>query len=499
MPGHATRQDEPVNDPLPLLETNDIARLREALHLADYTSRGIAARIGPAAVDAVRRNDFRGMLRTTTERDRLGTLIRLFLAGQTEPTSVVAAALAPLPIRAAVEAGLVEPYAHGLRAGMDLDVYHDWFVLSDVDVDVRPGPLRHDHVLGVGNAATTLAAATIRRPVGAALDVGTGCGVQALELSAHARSVTATDLTERALQFAATTAALNGLSWELLAGDLIAPVAGRRFDLVVSNPPFVVGPGASRYAYRDSGRAGDALCAELATAAPAVLTDGGVLQYLANWLHVTGEDWHERVAAWVPPGCDAWIVQREVSDPVEYVNLWLRDASEPNDAARAEAWLDWFDANAIEAVGFGLVTIRHSGHADPVVRVEDLRQGVAAAFGDQIGAWFDRQDWLSAHPDLLDHSFVRAEKLTLTQEALHDGVDWAVQRQVLTQPEGLRWAEAVDPVALALVSGADGTVAMRDQLAVLASAFDTAEPVLAAMARPVVAHLVERGFLLPTD
>jgi len=40
-------------------------------------------------------------------------------------------------------------------------------------------------------------------------------------------------------------------------------------------------------------------------------------------------------------------------------------------------------------------------------------------------------------------------------------------------------------------------VTIREQLAVLAAAFDTPEPVLAAMATPVVTQLVERGFLLP--
>ena len=66
----------------------------------------------------------------------------------------------------------------------------------------------------------------MRRPVATALDLGTGCGVQALQLSTHADTVTATDLSERALRFAATTAAVNGLSWELLAGDLGGPRYG---------------------------------------------------------------------------------------------------------------------------------------------------------------------------------------------------------------------------------------------------------------------------------
>lgn len=486
----------------PLLDTHDMARFREALGAAAYTSHGIGARIGAVAVEAVRRNDFRALLRATTDRDPLATLIRLFLAGQTESVEAVEAALRPLSLAAATAAGIVERYGDGLHAGIDVDVYtghtgEDWWVVSDLDVDARPGPLRTDHVLGIGNAATTLAAATIRRPVGTALDIGTGCGVQALQLSTHARTVTGTDLSDRALRFAATTASLNGMDWELLAGDMLAPVAGRRFDLIVSNPPFVVGPGTTRYSYRDSGRAGDAVCAELAAAAPDLLTEGGTLQFLANWLHVDGEGWSDRVAGWLAgTGCDGWIVQREVSDPVEYVNLWLRDASETFDPARAQAWLDWFDTQKVQAIGFGLVTIRRGGHDQPVVRVEELRQPQPPS-GAQVAAWFDRQEWLLAHPDLLAERFVRAPGLRLSQEAGHDGSDWAVDRQVLTLTEGLRWAEEVDPVALALVSGADGSVPMRDQIAVLASAFDTPEPLVAASAMPLLVHLVERGFLSP--
>src|SRR4029077_13398278 len=87
---------------------------------------GIAERIGPAALDAVRRNDFRGMLRATTQRDPLATLVRLFLGGQTEPAAAVEAALHPLPLQSAVRAGLVEAYGDCLHAGVDLDVYaHD--------------------------------------------------------------------------------------------------------------------------------------------------------------------------------------------------------------------------------------------------------------------------------------------------------------------------------------------------------------------------------------
>ena len=67
----------------------------------------------------------------------------------------------------------------------------------------------------------------------------------------------------------------------------------------------------------------------LAAAAPGLLAEGGTMQYLANWVHAAGEDWGDRVAGWFAgTGLDAWVIQREVADPVSYVNLWLADASE---------------------------------------------------------------------------------------------------------------------------------------------------------------------------
>ncbi|RKN49635.1 methyltransferase domain-containing protein [Micromonospora endolithica] len=485
-----------------LLSPAGVDALRTALTDAGYTANGIASRLGAAATSGVARNDFRAALRATEDRDPLGTLIRVFICEQTEPEAAVAAALAPLSLDEALAGGLVERHGDGLRMGLDLEPYaDDWWVLADVPASARPGrPLHAEHVLGIGGATQTLIGATVRQPVETALDLGTGSGVQALHLGTHARRVTATDLSERALRFAATTAALNGQDWELLRGDLVAPVAGRRFDLVVSNPPFVVGPGTTTHVYRDSGRVGDAIGAELAAAAPGLLTEGGTMQYLANWVHVTGEDWGERVAGWFAgTGLDAWVIQREVADPMAYVNLWLTDVGHTADPHRAAAWLDWFDAHKVEAIGFGIVSLRRAGHADPVVRVEDLRQRVEVPLGDRVAGWFDRQDWLRVRDTegLLAARYRAADGLQLRQEATMGDEGWAVDRQVLAMPRGLRWTEEIDPLVLALVGGADGRLSLRDQLALLAVAHDVPAEELAEAAGPIVAHLVERGFIEP--
>lgn len=182
-----------------------------------------------------------------------------------------------------------------------------------------------------------------------------------------------------------------------------------------------------------------------------------------------------------------------------YVNLWLTDVGESADPQRMAAWLDWFDAHKVEAIGFGIVSLRRGGHADPVVRVEELRQRVQPPLGDQVTAWFDRQDFLRVRDTeaLLAERYRAAEGLQLRQEATMGDEGWAVDRQVLAMPHGLRWTEEVDPLVLALVGGADGRLPLRDQLALLAAAHDVAPDELAEAAGPIVAHLVERGIIEP--
>ena len=266
------------------------------------------------------------------------------------------------------------------------------YVASDLGAFQRPGVLRHDHVLGIGGASLTLVQSTPRRPVDTALDLGTGCGIQTFHLLAHARHVTATDISDRALATARFNLILNAEAldvdpWDLPArvslerGSLVEPVADRRFDMVVSNPPFVITPRSpdehaeDRFTYRDGGLPGDRLVRELLGALPTVLNPGATAHLLANWEiprdphEEPSTTWSRGPASWVPPGTGAWLVQREVQDPCEYAETWLRDASQQRDVADYErayaAYLDDFDSRDVVAVGFGMVWLYRPGEETP--------------------------------------------------------------------------------------------------------------------------------------
>jgi methylase of polypeptide subunit release factors len=481
----------------PDLSADLCARLRDAFLAAGYTADGVVAALGAQAHAALGRGEPEPARRASRDAGPLGTLIRLFLLGDAEPEADVRAALGPVDVEDAIRNEVVTP---GWRAGLDVRPYEDdWWVVADLDSDLRGGAVPEDHVLGVGHASISLARATARRPVGTLLDLGTGCGVQVLHASAHARAITATDLSPRALALARGTFRLNGLDVELLRGEWFEPVAGRRFDQVVCNPPFVVGPARVDYTYRDSGLAGDGASALVVRRMPEFLTDGGVGQLLASWLHRRGEDWAERVAAWLPPGVDAWFVQRDVADPALYVGTWLRDAGidprSPEGRAKAGEWLDWFAAGGVEGVGFGYVTLRRTDAADPEIVCEDLRHAYDDPLGPEASRWLDNVAWLREHADELARTRFTVPPTVVLEEVSEPGDEgWSAVVRRLHRLDGPGWQHELDEPTARLLAGCRGALALEDLLALLSLAYDDLDP---SAALPVVRDLVRHGMLVP--
>ena len=107
-----------------------------------------------------------------------------------------------------------------------------------------------------------------------ALDLGTGCGAQALLASQHAEEVVATDVNGRAVEIARLNARLTGIELDLREGSWFEPVGDELFDLIVSNPPFVISPD-SAFVFRDAGLVGDAVSRNVVRGAAGRLRVGG--------------------------------------------------------------------------------------------------------------------------------------------------------------------------------------------------------------------------------
>ncbi|MEV3932143.1 methyltransferase [Streptomyces sp. NPDC049944] len=486
-------------------------RLREALIGAAFTADGLLERLGAPAYAALARSETVPALRATRGESPLDTLVRLFLLQRPVPAPAAAAAL---PLEECVEDGWAVLEGDLVRATVDVRPYggpegQDWFIVSDLGCAVggAGGIGSHEEgvVLGVGGASTTLAGITVREPVTSALDLGTGSGIQALHAAQHATRVTATDVNPRALEFTRLTLALSGAApADLWEGSLFEPVDGETYDLIVSNPPFVISPGA-RLTYRDGGMGGDDLCRTLVQQAGDRLNDGGYAQFLANWQHVEGEDWQDRVRSWVPAGCDAWIVQREVQDITQYAELWLRDSGDHRtDPAlyteRYEAWLDEFEARSTKAVGFGWITLRRSEAAaagNPSLVAEEWPHAVEQPLGSAVETHFARQDYLREHDDaaLLAAHFTLAEEVVQEQVGLPGAED--PEHVVLRQHRGMRRATKVDAVGAGFAGVCDGSLPAGRILDAIAQLM-AEDPVLLRDRTPqAIRLLVEEGFLDP--
>lgn len=353
--------------------------VRRALAAGAGATRASAASTSPAA-NAPQDGDVAGY--------KVAVLTALFMLGEPVGAAALETALPRTGVAGALAIGLVVPtqsasgeqlYAPAvdLRPHEAEDAHGSvrWWVASDLGELVTGQALAPDHVLGIGRAGLTLAALTPRKPVETALDLGVGCGIQTLYLLRHVRQVVATDISARALEFTAFNVALAGVDSarvQLRQGNLLEPVAGQRFDLIVSNPPFVITPPSVRQAglplmeYRD---AGGPILPALVRGLEDHLNPDGVAVMLGNWEHREGTSWRTSVNQWIGKSLDAWIIQREVQDPVEYAAMWLRDGGlTPERSGVAfenalAAWQEDFDSRQVSGVGMGYLVFHAPGAA----------------------------------------------------------------------------------------------------------------------------------------
>lgn len=488
-----------------MLSDEFVAPFRSALTKASFTVDAVYALLGDDAHRALGRNQTVPALRATRGGGDLATLVRLFALQVPVDRSSVDAVLPGL-VDPLVAAGMLQSSAGQVAALVDIRPYgdedHDWWIVCDQTpgLDGRQGPMDPSHVLGISEASSSLAQLTIREPIGRALDLGTGCGVQALHLAQHAREVVATDVNARALAMARLTASLNEADIDVRDGSLFDPVAGETFDLIATNPPFVISPPDSEVlVYRDSGMPGDSVVRHLVENADRHLNVGGWCQILANWAHRRGTAWEDELGQWLEGRpLDAWILQRELVDPAAYVEMWLADAglaSAQDYVQRYDEWLDWFDAEGIEAIGFGWLSLRKTDQA-PIHRLEEWTGEIAQPVGPGIEAWGRRIDGLRDGDDvsLLDRPWRQA--FDLVQETRGAAGADDPESIVIRLQHGVRRTRQLDTIEAGLVGASDGELTSGQILDALASLLDRDAADLRQTYASAVRELVEEGFLV---
>lgn len=331
-------------------------RLADAGYLPDLI--GACEKLVPFPVDAMRQPLILRMLER--RGDRAALFARIFSYDDLVPESDLNAALGEPLAGALLEAGLLARSASpgALGATCRLMPFEDLWLLCD-----RP-EAGADAVMGPGGTTSEFARLLPDRLLGSVLDLGCGAGSLALLAARRGASpVCGTDLNPRAVAMALLNARLNGIAAEFLAGDGYAPVAGRRFARVLSQPPYVIQPpGTPAVTFLHGGEAGDAVSSRVLGGAAAHLEPGAIAMVLLDVPLGGGEPLEQRlrrmvgsaaldlcaiVAAGLPPAVQA-AAYAMIEDP-HFGDTYAR-------AARRYA--DHFDATGVREFRHVVVVLR---------------------------------------------------------------------------------------------------------------------------------------------
>ncbi|MFC2473074.1 MAG: transferase, partial [Actinomyces sp.] len=297
---------------------------------------------------------------------------------------------------------------------------------------------------------------------------------------------------------------------ELIRGSLLEPLSGRAFDLIATNPPFVLAPPAVREAglplmeYRD---AGGPILPGLVAGLGEHLEPGASAVMLGNWEHRGAGSWRDAVAAWLPEGLDAWILERELQDPVEYATMWLRDGGltperdpEAFDAA-LEAWIDDFEARDVRGVGFGyLIVHRPRRPREPWRLLEEVTTSGQGVLGPHVAEVLEVRERLAGLDDaaVADLRPLLAPDVTEERHLIPGAAEPTVI--LLRQGGGLGRTLQASTAVAALAGVADGELSVGQVASAVAALSELNAADAAALRAEMVEatrHLLTTGFLHP--
>jgi len=492
------------SDPLfDFADADDYQRLRDLLAAAGFLDESVLEAIGINDLPDLA-SDHPLLLDRTAGGSALHTLIRLFLMEMPVEADTFAQAIRPMAADSWLQAGLVRRHGSQVTAALKLLPFRNLILAFDLPALLQT-PQRSRYVMGIGGSTITLSQLTIRRHCRQTLDLGCGCGVHAFLAAPHSSRVAAVDLNPRAVRLAAFNARLNNISnVDCLEGDFFGPVAERQFDLIISNPPFVISP-ESRFIYRDAGLEADSVCRRIARQAPAFLTEGGFCQILCNWAEKDGGDWGQQLAQWFGgSNCDVWVMRSESLSPAAYGSKWIRHTEfsdgETGFSQRFHQWLDYYERLGIASFGAGLITMRRRSNGTNWFCADESPERMIGPCGEDVARGFALRDFLETVQEdaaLLACRLRFSPDLRLEQQFTPSAQGWQVSGSTIQLARGLAFQGNSDTFMANLMIHCDGKRTLQELLPDMAAALKADPARLAPLVCQLIRKLVEQGFLLP--
>jgi hypothetical protein len=483
---------------LTLLPAEKSKRLCEVFAEAGYNETNLRRYLGAAELPSRALRNLPRLLDKTSAPSLLNALLRWFWLGRPQTMADIQDLVPGELLSLLAESGLIECNESDLTPGAMLLPIDGFLVASD-----HPSAFethQSELVLWPNPTSKFLNKFAVRRHSQATLDLGTGCGILSLSAAKHSDTVVATDLNARAVVFTQFNARLNGIDTiEVLAGDCFAPVAERRFDLILSNPPFFITP-QTDYLFCDNPMELDGLCRRLVKEGPEHLNEGGYLQMLCEWAQIGGQPWEERIAEWLEgTGCDAWVMKGLTQDPAEYAQHRIRETSQDptHDAEQYAGYMNYYRQRGVEAIHDGLIVMRRRSGSN-WVRIEEVPKTPSGDLGELILSTFAAHDLLrelDADEGLLATRPQLSPQVRLEQICEQRGGAWHAESLTLRLISGFPFHITVQPLVAEFLATCDGTRTAEGAIQELAAAANAPIETVRRECLSMIRKLIERGFM----
>lgn len=291
---------EDATVPLRTGKNDDYARVIAALNVAEFSERAVWQTLRQLGLEALGPQNY-NVEHESSASEAPSVFIRLFVELADVPQRQVESALDPVTLNSFVTLDLLHLSAGQYRSPVFLYPVAGFMIASD-RYDGRPGlPLFEKSVYpAIESHSLRLLDLLPRRHVSTALDLGTGSGIYALDLSRHADRVVAVDINQRAVHFARFNSRLNGRSEnvEIVIGDLYDELDDQTFDLISTFPPSTPSTQGIE-TWRDGGPSGEDILRRIVEGLPCHLRPGG--RFMGRFLafDTAQASFPERVRRWL--------------------------------------------------------------------------------------------------------------------------------------------------------------------------------------------------------
>ena len=484
----------PLQPPSP----SSAQRLRSLFERAQFEPKALSKTIGSNEAASKRHRNQALLLRRTEAKTALNTLLRWFLVGVAVEKDHAAATIEPGELNDLLQCGLVQEAEGGFRSPVLVSPYKGFLLAADRLTELESGE-NPEAVLMVNRTTWRLGQFMLHEPVSTTLDLGAGCGALALLASRHSKEVVATDLNPRAVQFARFNAALNGVdNVECITGDAWQPVAGKRFDRIVSNPPFFLSP-SSRSLFCDNPFELDEFCRRLVREAGNYLEPNGVYQMVFEWAEIEGEPWKDRLREWVDGiGCDAWIAKGYslTADRYAHQRITEKTVSEEDFEDTFALWQEYFGERGVTAIHGGVLALKRR-RGPNWVQIGELPAGLSDA-SEAVRRRLDSLDY--AHGSDTDEAFLAtrprlSEAVELSQQMRLEAGDWKAIRMELELRDGLPDRLPLDGSVLGMLTALDGERTVAEIAAAVAQKSGRDAAQVASECASLIRALAARGFV----